>query len=515
MTEKTAPQSNFLSTIKVGGWTFISRVAGLIRDIFTTNLLGASFFHDIFVVVLKIPNVFRKLFAEGAFSQAFIPIYSEYIGRKDDKGSQDFLNALFGILLSALFIFTALALLFAPIFILTFAPGFYFDIQKQDLAVSLLRIMFPYLALISLVAFAAGIQNSHNKFSIPAITPLIFNLSLIGSAWLVAPKIDIPVMALAWGVLLAGFLQLLFQIAPLATIKKIPIPKIDFQNPGVKKFFILILPAIVAGGIAQINLLIDTIFASLLITGSPTWLYVSDRLIQFPMGIFAIAVGTVLLPSLSKSYAQKEIKAFTEQLENAFKLIFFLAIPSLIGLILFASPLLATIFQRGAFLWSDVQQASLSLIGFSLGLPFFMAMKVLVPAFFSRQNTKTPMLIAFLSLLINVCLNYLLAFYYGLGHLGLAIASSISAIVSVVILSLILKRDGLLSFSGILTAFSFKVLIASAALISFLSIFNQYFDFELFTEVQRLLHLGAAVIVSLIIYFGVSFLLGVRTTDFK
>ena len=515
MTEKTAPQSNFLSTIKVGGWTFISRVAGLIRDIFTTNLLGASFFHDIFVVVLKIPNVFRKLFAEGAFSQAFIPIYSEYIGRKDDKGSQDFLNALFGILLSALFIFTALALLFAPIFILIFAPGFYFDIQKQDLAVSLLRIMFPYLALISLVAFAAGIQNSHNKFSIPAITPLIFNLSLIGSAWLVAPKIDIPVMALAWGVLLAGLLQLLFQIAPLATIKKIPIPKIDFQNPGVKKFFILILPAIVAGGIAQINLLIDTIFASLLITGSPTWLYVSDRLIQFPMGIFAIAIGTVLLPSLSKAYAQKEIQAYTEQLEHAFKLVFFLAIPSLIGLVLFASPLLATIFQRGAFLWSDVQQASLSLIAFSFGLPFFMALKVLVPAFFSRQNTKTPMLIAFLSLLINVCLNYLLAFYFGLGHLGLAIASSISAIVSVIILSFILKRDGLISFTGILSTFSLKVLIASVALISFLSIFNQYFDFELFSQTQRLLHLVAAVIGSLIIYFGSSFILGVRPADFK
>ena len=515
MTVKTASQLNLFSTIKVGGWTLISRVAGLIRDIFTTNLLGASIFHDIFVVVLKIPNVFRKFFAEGAFSQAFIPIYSEYIGTKDEKGSQDFLNALFGILLSALFIFTALALLFAPIFILIFAPGFYFDDQKQDLAVSLLRIMFPYLALISLVAFAAGIQNSHNKFSIPAVTPLIFNLSLIGSAWLVAPKIEIPVMALAWGVLLAGFLQLLFQIAPLATIKKIPIPKIDIQNSGVKKFFILILPAIIAGGIAQINLLIDTIFASLLITGSPTWLYVSDRLIQFPLGIFAIAIGTVLLPSLSKAYAQKEVQVFTEQLEHAFKLIFFLAIPSLIGLILFASPLLSTIFQRGAFLWGDVQQASLSLIGFSIGLPFFMAMKVLVPAFFSRQNTKTPMLIALLSLFINIFLNYLLAFYLELGHLGLAIASSISAIVSVFILSFILKKEGLISFAGIFSAFSFKVLIASVALIFFLTIFNQYFNFELFTQAQRVMHLVVAVISSLIIYFGVSFFLGIRPSDFK
>jgi len=515
VTNKTAAQLNFFSTIKVGGWTFVSRVAGLIRDIFTTNLLGASVFHDIFVVVLKIPNVFRKFFAEGAFNQAFIPIYSEYLGCKDEKGGQDFLNALFGLLLSALFIFITLALLFAPIFILMFAPGFYFDSQKQELAVNLLRIMFPYLALISLVAFAAGIQNSHNKFSIPAITPLIFNLSLIGSAWLVAPKIGIPVMALAWGVLLAGFLQLLFQIAPLASIRKIPIPKIDLKNSGVKKFFILILPAVIAGGIAQINLLIDTIFASLLITGSPTWLYVSDRLIQFPMGIFAIAIGTVLLPSLSKAYAQQETHTFVSQLEHAFKLIFFLAIPSVIGLILFASPLLATIFQRGAFLWVDVQQASLSLIGFALGLPFFMAMKVLIPAFFSRQNTKTPMLITLLSLFINVILNYLLAFYFELGHLGLAIASSISAIVSVFILSLLLKRDGLVSFAGVFSTFSFKVLLASIALILFLSIFNQYFNFELFTEMQRLLHLSSAVFGSLIIYFGASFLLGIRPTDFR
>ena len=296
---------------------------------------------------------------------------------------------------------------------------------------------------------------------------------------------------------------------------KFPVPKIDFQNPGVKKFFILVLPAIIAGGIAQINLLVDTIFASLLITGSPTWLYVSDRLIQFPMGIFAIAIGTVLLPSLSKAYAQKEIEAFTDQLAHAFKLIFFLAIPSLIGLILFASPLLATIFQRGAFLWIDVQQASLSLIGFAFGLPFFMAMKVLVPAFFSRQNTKTPMLIALLSLLINISLNYLLAFYFELGHLGLAIASSISAIVSVIILSIILKREGLISFSGILSAFSFKVLTASVALIVFLLIFNQHFDFELFTQAQRLIYLCVAVIGSIITYFGVSFLLGVRATDFR
>ena len=226
MTNKTLKQSTFFSTIKVGSWTLVSRIAGLVRDIFTTSLLGATFFHDIFVVVLKIPNVFRKFFAEGAFSQAFIPIYSEYLGKNDEIESQEFLNSLFGILLTSLFIFTTIALLFAPIFIFIFAPGFYFDVQKKELAIDLLRIMFPYLALISLVAFAAGIQNSHNKFSIPAITPLIFNLSLIVAAILIAPRIELPVMALAWGVLLAGFLQLIFQIAPLAAIKKIPVPKL-------------------------------------------------------------------------------------------------------------------------------------------------------------------------------------------------------------------------------------------------------------------------------------------------
>ena len=515
MTERAVPQSNFLSTLKVSSWTLLSRIAGLVRDIFTTTLLGASIFHDIFVVVLKIPNIFRKFFAEGAFSQAFIPIYSEYLDKEDDQASQDFLNSLFGVLLSALFIFTILSLLFAPIFILIFAPGFYFDMPKQELAVSLLRIMFPYLALISLVAFAAGIQNSHNKFSIPAATPLIFNLSLIGAAWFVAPKIEMPVMALAWGVLLAGFLQLLFQIAPLASIKKIPVPRLDFKNSGLKKFFVLILPAILAGGIAQINLLVDTVFASLLETGSPTWLYVSDRLIQFPMGIFAIAIGTVLLPGLSRSYAQKNTQAFRLQLENSFKLVFFLAIPSVIGLAIFANPLLATIFQRGAFLWLDVEKSSLSLMGFAFGLPFFMAMKVLVPAFFSRQNTKTPMIIAFISLLLNVVLNYLLAFQFQYGHLGLAIASSISAFVSVIVLSIILKTEGLISFGHMFNLFSVKVFISSLALILFLVFFNAHFNFELFNQSERLSHLSIAVAVSMLVYFGMSYFLGIRPKDFR
>ena len=325
-------------------------------------------------------------------------------------------------------------MIFAPIFILIFAPGFYFDPIKQDLSVKALRIMFPYLALISMVAFAGGIQNTHQKFSIPAFTPVIFNLSLIIAAIFVAPKYDMPIYVLAWGVLLAGFIQLLIQIAPLRNIDRLPIPKFNFNNEGLRKFLIVIFPAILAGGIIQINLLVDTIFASLLETGSPTWLYVSDRLVQFPMGIFAIAIGTVLLPTLSKLDVSKEKLTFINSIKKGQKFVLFIGIPSLIGLMFCAEDLISTIFYRGAFTELDVVKSSYSLIAFSFGLPFFMLMKVLTPAFFARNDTKTPMYVAIVSLFLNASLNYLLAFTFGLGHVGIAIGSSIAALVSVIIL---------------------------------------------------------------------------------
>ena len=277
----------------------------------------------------------------------------------------------------------------------------------------------------------------------------------------------------------------------------------------------MIAPAILAGGIAQINLLVDTIFASLLITGSPTWLYVSDRLIQFPLGIFAIAIGTVLLPSLSKSYAQNDLNSYTLQLEKAFKLIIFLSIPSVLGLMIFAEPLLGTIFQRGAFLWSDVEQSSLSLVAFSIGLPFFMAMKVLVPAFFSRQDTKTPMIVALFSLLLNIVLNYFLAFYLGYGHIGLAIASSIAAVLSVVLLSTLLAKEKLMSFNILISSFAFKIFIASFALAAFLLFVLSESNFELLNQMQRILRLSLVLISSMIIYFGSSFLVGIKLKDFR
>ena len=497
--------SSFLGSLsKVSGWTGISRIFGLIRDISTTSLLGASVFHDIFVITLKIPNVFRRFFAEGAFNQAFIPIYSDYQKNKNESQTLDFLNSLAGFLITFLFFFTIMVLIFAPIFIFIFAPGFYFDPIKKDLSIEVLRIMFPYLALISLVAFAGGIQNSHARFSLPAFTPILFNLCLIIAALLIAPKYDMPIFVLAWGVLLAGFLQLLIQFIPLFSLSRLPIPKLNFKNSGLKKFFVLILPAIFAGGIIQINLLVDTIFASLLETGSPTWLYVSDRLIQFPMGIFAIAIGTVLLPTLSKIDLQENKQNFIDSLQKAQTFVLFIGLPSLIGLFFCAEDLISTIFLRGEFKIIDVYKSSYSLMAFSLGLPFFMLMKVLTPAFFARKDTKTPMYVALLALFSNVILNYVLAFVFGYGHVGIAIGSSIATLISVLILELILIRDGLIKISRILSRFSIAILTGSIGLIAFLKFFSNSVDFITLSQGSRIFYLLIEVAIAISIYFALT-----------
>ena len=497
--------SSFLGSLsKVSGWTGISRIFGLLRDISTTSLLGASVFHDIFVITLKIPNVFRRFFAEGAFNQAFIPIYSDYQKNKNESQTLDFLNSLAGFLITFLFFFTIMVLIFAPIFIFIFAPGFYFDPIKKDLSIEVLRIMFPYLALISLVAFAGGIQNSHARFSLPAFTPILFNLCLIIAALLIAPKYDMPIFVLAWGVLLAGFLQLLIQFIPLFSLSRLPIPKLNFKNSGLKKFFVLILPAIFAGGIIQINLLVDTIFASLLETGSPTWLYVSDRLIQFPMGIFAIAIGTVLLPTLSKIDLQENKQNFIDSLQKAQTFVLFIGLPSLIGLFFCAEDLISTIFLRGEFKIIDVYKSSYSLMAFSLGLPFFMLMKVLTPAFFARKDTKTPMYVALLALFSNVILNYVLAFVFGYGHVGIAIGSSIATLISVLILELILIRDGLIKISRILSRFNVAIFTGSIGLIAFLKFFSNSVDFITLSQGSRIFYLLIEVAIAISIYFALT-----------
>jgi putative peptidoglycan lipid II flippase len=488
--------SSILNSIKkVSGWTSISRVFGLIRDVATTGLLGASYLHDIFVVILKIPNLFRRFFAEGAFNQAFIPVYSEYFNKNDAQSSKAFLDSLFGTLLTFLFLFVVFVLLFSPIVVFIFAPGFYSDPQKQILSVEILRIMFPYLALISLVAFASAIQNTHSKFSIPAATPIIFNLCLIITAYTIAPSYQIPVYPLAWSVLVAGILQLLMQIAPLAAIDRIPIPRLNFSHPGVRKVLLVMLPAIFAGGIMQINILVDTIFASLLETGSPTWLYISDRLIQLPMGIFAIAIGTVLLPLLSKIDFKNNKIEFIDNVRKGQRLVLLIGLPSCIGIFFCSEAIIAAIFYRGEFTYIDVIKTSLSLKVLALGLPFFMLMKIL------RKLTSAPVLVAAISLILNIFLNYVFAFIYGYGHIGIAIGSAIAALISVLILEFILIKDGVVKLVNPLNRFNLTLLLSCLVLSAYLIWFNQYFSFQEMNAMHRIMILSAEVISAILLYF--------------
>lgn len=486
---------------------------GLFRDIATTNLLGASVFHDIFIVVLKIPNVFRRFFAEGAFSLAFIPIYKSLLSNKKSDEAAEFINSLLGLMLLILFIFTLLALIFAPILIFLFAPGFYFDADNKSLAVDILRIMFPYLALVSLVSFAAGIQNSHNYFSIPAATPLIFNVILIIFAIFISDYFTIPVFALAWGVLLAGFVQLFIQVFPLRRIGISLKINFRFSNPNILKFKLLILPAILAGGVTQINLLIDTIFASLLATGSPTWLYVSDRLMQFPLGIFAIAIGTVLLPNLSRYFSTNNLSKFRSTLLGGIKLVIYIGIPSALGLIVFGYHILEMLFQRGAFSTNDVLMSNLSLQMLSIGLPFFMLMKVLFPSFFAQQDTKTPLYVSLLSLFLNVVLNYFLAFYLGLGHYGLALGSSISAFIAVSILFVYLKINGFISLGMSFLSFVAKVIFSTLLMVVFLLGIINFIDFTSISGIISILSILGIIFLAASVFLLSSMLMGIKLKD--
>lgn len=506
--------SSIFSTFKVGALTLISRILGLLRDIATTNLLGASVFHDVFVVVLKIPNMFRRLFAEGAFTLAFIPIYKSLISNKKDSEANEFSDSLLTFMLIALSVFTLLALAIAPIFIFIFAPGYYFDSEIKMLAVDILRIMFPYLSLMSLVAFAAGIQNSNNYFSIPAATPIVFNCVLIAAAIFFSEFFEIPVFALAWGVLISGFLQLLLQIYPLNRIGFRPKFSLNLKNKHLKKFGMAIIPAILAGGVAQINLVVDTVFASFLEEGSPTWLYVSERVMQLPIGVAAVAIGTVLLPSLSHHISSKNIDQFKQTFLKSTKLVIFIGLPCTLGLISLGYEILDMLFQRGAFLVKDVFKANQSLQLFALGVPFFMLMKVLVPCFFALKRERIPLYIAIVGLVSNVILNYFFAFYLEFGHSGLALGSSIAAVIGVTIFFTILIKEKYFSLNTSFFIFSLRVCFSALLMTICIILLRNYFDLGSLSGLSNILMVLLVIFIAFLTFLASSFMTGVRQKDF-
>mgnify|MGYP000007565265 FL=1 len=489
---------------------------GLVRDIVLTGLLGAGVALDAFVVMMKIPSVFRRLFAEGAFNQAFIPVLAEYKENNSTEETKDLINFTFGALSSALLCVTILALLAAPIFVMIFAPGFYLEPLKKELAIDILQITFPYLFFISLVALSGSILNSYERFSLPALTPLFYNLSLIAAAVWFAPALDLPIYAIAWAVFFAGIIQVLIQIPSLMKLGLLPRFKLDLQHPGVRKVMFLMIPGIIAGGVSQINMLVDTILASLLPTGSPSWLYVSDRLMQLPLGIFAIAIATVILPKLSNLFASESREQFSSTLDWSIRLILLIGLPAVIGLVMLAEPIILTLFERGEFGAQDSKMASSSLIALAFGLLAFMLIKILTPSFFARQQPKKPMIVALISMVLNAFLAWLLAFRLGYAHVGLALASSISAFFTVITLLFILRKDRVYKASQGWIYFLLRMLIASIVLIVLIGYFGKEVDYlRQISEFSRFLYIIKIVLIGMVGYFLSLWILGIRIKDFS
>ena len=409
----------------VGASTMISRVLGFVRDVVIAQAFGASTGADAFFVAFRIPNFLRRLFAEGAFAQAFVPVLSEYRTQREIGDVRDLASHVSGALLGVLAIVTAVGVVAAPVLIAIFAPGFLSDPEKYALAVEMLRITFPYVLFISLVAFAGGILNTYGRFAVPAFTPVLLNACLIGAALWLAPVLDVPVVALAWGVLAAGIVQLAFQFPFLAALGMLVRPRLRRAHEGVSRVISLIAPAVLGVSVSQINLLVDTVIASFLVTGSVSWLYFSDRMMEFPLGVFGIALATVILPHLSRQHAASSPAAFSDTLDWALRLTVLIGTPAALGLGMLATPILATLFQHGEFSARDVDMAARSLLAFAAGLPAFIAVKVLAAGYFSRQDTRTPVRVGVVAMLSNIVLN--LALVVPLAHAGLALATTLCA----------------------------------------------------------------------------------------
>ncbi|WP_255775772.1 murein biosynthesis integral membrane protein MurJ [Microbulbifer sediminum] len=460
----------------VGGATMLSRVMGLARDMVLARFAGAGDAADAFFVAFKIPNFFRRLFAEGAFAQAFVPVLAEYRQNGGMAAARELNDRVAGALGGALLLVTLFGVLCAPLITGIFAFGWWWDgseREKFSLAADMLRVTFPYLMLISLTGFAGSILNSFDRFAVPALTPVLLNLVLIAAATVASGWFDPPIMALAWGVLAAGVVQLLFQLPFLMYRGLLPRPRWDWDYPGVRKILRLMAPAIFGVSVTQISLVLDTVLASFLPSGSVSWLYFSDRLTELPLGVFGVAVGTVILPSLSRHHAGGDPRLFRHTLDWALRSVTLISLPAAVALVILAEPLLTTLFQYGRMEPRDMEMAAWSLRAYALGLLSFMLIKVLAPGYFARQDTYTPVRFGLIAISAKMLLS--LAFviplhhYFRLGHMGLALATAAQAGINAWLLYRGLRRDDIYrpepGWRGYLT----RVLLANLAMAGLLA----------------------------------------------
>ncbi len=487
----------------------LSRILGLIRDIIIARYFGSSEFADTFFIAFRIPNLLRRLFAEGAFSQAFVPVLSEYKEKKDKEQVKEFIDHVAGTLGLILLVLSVAGILSAPLLIYIFAPGFYDDPEKLRLTSHMLQITFPYLLLISLTALAAAIMNTYSYFALAAFTPAFLNISLIGATLLLTPWFTPAVFALAWGVMIAGISQLSLQLPFLYRIGLFPRPRWGWHHSGVRKILKLMIPALFGVSVSQISLLLDSVIASFLPTGSISWLYYSDRISELPLGVFGVAIGSVILPSLSKYHAKADKMAFSKTLDWAIRLIILIAIPASVGLFILSEPVLATLFHYGVMTDHDILMTGKSLKAFSLGLTAFMLIKVLAPGYFSRQNVTAPVKIAVKALSMNMLLN--LIFVWPLAHAGLALATSLSSALNAWLLYCGLRKDKIFTPEAGTFLFVTKVIIAAGIMGIVLFFFKApVTDWLHWSAYEQIYHLSILIVGGLIVYILSLLLSGIK-----
>ena len=508
----------FRSTMVVSSMTMLSRILGLVRDIVLLGVFGAGGLMDAFLVAFKIPNFLRRLFAEGAFSQAFVPVLSEYKEKYSLQQVQILVSRTSGALLLILSMLTVVVILIAPWVVTLFAPGFADQPDKFAITAELLRLTFPYLLFISMTAFASGILQSYGRFAAPAFAPVLLNLCMIGGALVFAPMFEVPIMALGYAVAIAGLLQLLIQLPQLSQQKLLVLPKVDFQHEGVRRILKLMLPAIFGVSVTQINLLLNTIFASLMIGGSVSWLYAAERMSELPLGLIGVAIGTVILPSLSKSEAQKDDANFKKTIDWAARLIVVVGLPAAAALFILADVLMQALFLRGEFTLLDAQMSGLALRSMAGGILGFMLIKVFAPAFFARQDIRTPVKIGIISVFANMIFSVIfIGIFYLLEiplHGGLALATTCASFVNAGLLYYFLHQRDIFRFGSHWKKLFGQFLAATLSMVAVLYLMLPYFPIDS-VQWKRVLFLAIMCVVGALVYAVVLLASGFRPRQLK
>ncbi len=505
-------KSLFKSSSVVAGMTLLSRVFGFLRDMVTAQFFGATAMFDAFSIAFRIPNLLRRLSAEGSFSQAFVPVLSEYQKQKSPEEVKGFVDAISGTLGFVLLCMTIAGVVLAPLIIRVFAPGFSTDGARFDLAVTMLRITFPYLFFISLAAFAGAILNTYSRFWVAAFTPVLLNVCMISAAMWLSPQMHTPIVALAWGVFVAGIMQLFFQFPFLKKINLLPRPRINFQDPGVRRVLKLMVPALFGVSVSQINLMLDSVFASLLVVGSISWIYYSDRLMEFPLGVFGVTISTVILPHLSRHHASGSDEDFSLTIDWAIRCVLLVGIPAAVVFAVISGPLLSTLFQHGHFDGYAVLMARKSLTMFALGITPFMLVKILASGFYAKQDMRTPVRIGIIAMVSNMVFNVILI--WPLKHAGIALATSLSALINAGMLFYYLRLKKLYTPRAGWKLFGFRILFANGLLTAWMWFMSGNIQSWITAHTWwRVEYLSFLLCSAVVVYFAGLWISGMRVHD--